>query len=89
MPSYLETGGNRGCIHSRSNPASDMLMNLLKTIQLCAISTLTSTANYQQDISLERQTLWPITNRLYIVVLPMDVISLQKQREMECDMQIW
>ena len=30
----------RWCIHSRSNPAGDMLMNLLKTRQLCAISTL-------------------------------------------------
>ena len=46
----------------------------------------TATWNYQQDISLERPTLWPIINILYIGIVPMDVIGLQKQCEMGCDL---
>ena len=49
----------------------------------------TATWNYQQDTSLERPTLWPITNRLHIGIVPMDVISLQKLCEMGVTCQRW
>ena len=66
MPSYLETAETRQTDGVYTvyiyNTAGDMLMNLLKTIQLCAIYTASSaTWNSQQGISLERSTLWPIT----------------------------
>ena len=77
----------RWCIHSRSNTAGDMLMNLLKTRQLCAISTLhqprrgTTNKTY-----LSKDPRYGPSQIDYIGIVPMDVISLQKLCEMGCDL---
>ena len=77
----------RWCIHSRSKTAGDMLMNLLKTRQLCAISTLhqprrgTTNKTY-----LSKDPCYGPSQIDYIGIVPMDVISLQKLCEMGCDL---
>ena len=91
MPSCIETAESRQadamCIilYSRSNTAGDMLMNLLKTRQLCAISTLhqprrgTTNKTY-----LSKDPRYGPSQIDYIGIVPMDVISLQKLCEMGC-----
>ena len=90
MPSYLETAAIR-----QAGGAYTVDLTLRRHVNELAkdkttvrniYTASTATWNYQQDISLERLTLWPITNRLYIGIVPMDVIGLQKQCEMGCDL---